>query len=225
MVKLTSGLLLPLLSGAALLQGACAHMKVISPSPRNGAIKDELNKPCGGINTPTKNITTFDANSSDSEFILRPSHGTGNLIFNYYTDLTVTNNTKSFPLDNVPIPTPGTYKTKLDFSKAGLKNGQSIVVQAIYNGTDHGETEEYYACFDIKLAPSSNSGSESESEPESDSKMDSNTDSMSASTSMTKTESSTSSETSDHTSGAVSLVTAGVSAALGLLVAVGAAAF
>ncbi|KAJ1876841.1 hypothetical protein LPJ71_011404, partial [Coemansia sp. S17] len=58
----------------------------------------------------------------------------------------------SFPLADIPIPKAGTYNTTLDFAKAGLKNGQSIVVQAIYNGTDAGKTEAYYVCFDVKLA-------------------------------------------------------------------------
>ncbi|KAI8325621.1 hypothetical protein GQ54DRAFT_254505, partial [Martensiomyces pterosporus] len=149
MVKLFSGLL----AAAALLQGAVAHMSVISPPPRSGIIANELIKPCGGGNTPTTNVTTY-AIDSNPVFVLRPGHGSGNLIFNYFTDLTVTNDTKAYPLDNVPIPAAGVYNTTLNFAKAGLKAGQSIVVQAIYNGTDEGTTDQYYVCFDIKLAKS-----------------------------------------------------------------------
>ncbi|KAJ2910736.1 hypothetical protein GGI21_000556 [Coemansia aciculifera] len=147
MVKLFAALL----ASAALVHSALGHMQVISPPPRSGIIANELNKPCGGANTLTTNVTTYDVNSNPV-FVLRPSHGTGNIIFNYFTDLTVTNDTKSYPLANVPVPVAGTYNTTIDFAKAGLKDGQSIVVQAIYNGTDSGATEEYYVCFDIKLA-------------------------------------------------------------------------
>ncbi|KAJ2757028.1 hypothetical protein GGI19_000381 [Coemansia pectinata] len=147
MVKLFTALL----ASAALLQGALGHMQVISPPPRSGIVADELYKPCGGGNTLTTNVTTYDVNSKPV-FVLRPGHGTGNLIFNYFTELTITNDTKSFPLADIQIPKAGTYNTTLDFAKAGLKNGQSIVVQAIYNGTDSGKTEAYYVCFDVKLA-------------------------------------------------------------------------
>ncbi|KAJ2013797.1 hypothetical protein IW146_009176 [Coemansia sp. RSA 922] len=147
MVKLFTALI----ASAALLQGALGHMQVISPSPRSGIVADEIYKPCGGGNTLTTNVTTYDVNSKPV-FVLRPGHGSGNLIFNYFTELTITNDTKSFPLADIPIPKAGTYNTTLDFAKAGLKNGQSIVVQAIYNGTDAGKTEAYYVCFDVKLA-------------------------------------------------------------------------
>ncbi|KAJ1966485.1 hypothetical protein GGI12_000060 [Dipsacomyces acuminosporus] len=147
MVKLFSGLL----AASALVYGASAHMKVISPKPRSGIVADELIKPCGGGNTPTANVTTY-AIDSKPVFSLRPGHGSGNLIFNYFTDLTVTNDTKAYPLENIPIPKAGDYNTTLDFAKAGLKPGQSIVVQAIYNGTDEGKTEQYYVCFDVKIA-------------------------------------------------------------------------
>ncbi|KAJ2808547.1 hypothetical protein H4S07_003397 [Coemansia furcata] len=147
MVKLFAALL----ASAALLQGALGHMQVISPPPRSGIVANELIKPCGGGNTLTTNVTTYDVNSKPV-FVLRPSHGSGNLIFNYFTELTITNDTKPFPLANIPIPKADTYNTTLDFAKAGLKNGQSIVVQAIYNGTDSGVTDQYYVCFDVKLA-------------------------------------------------------------------------
>ncbi|KAJ2828303.1 hypothetical protein IWW50_001454 [Coemansia erecta] len=189
------------LAALALLQGASAHMQVISPSPRSGVVGDELIAPCGGGNIVTKNITTFAA-SGDSEFVLRPSHGTGNLIFSYFTDLTVTNSSKALPLKDIPIPKPDTYKTTIDFADAKLKSGQQIVVQAIYNGTDDGKTEQYYVCFDVKLAdkaePSADA-SESESESDGESGLDSSS------------------------SGASSLTASAISAAVGLLVA--AAAF
>ncbi|KAJ2783667.1 hypothetical protein H4R18_001577 [Coemansia javaensis] len=187
-------------AAVALFQGALAHMGVISPPPRNGVVADELQRPCGGGNTPTKNVTTF-AVDGDSEFVLRPGHGTGNILFNYFTDTTVTNDTKSYPLANVPVPKPGNYTTKLDFGKAGLKAGQSIVVQAIFNGTDEGKTEQYYVCFDVKLAADSSGSSDSES-------------------SNTKT---SDTNTSDTHSGASPKVVFG--AAIGLLAAAAAAAF
>ncbi|KAJ1851990.1 hypothetical protein LPJ73_002912 [Coemansia sp. RSA 2703] len=164
-------------AAAALLQSAFAHMAVISPPPRSGIVANELIKPCGGGNdVVAKNTTTFSVASSNNNFVLRPSHGTGNLIFNYFTDLTVTNNSIAHPLDNIQIPAAGTYDTKIDFAKAGLKAGQQIVVQAIYNGTDSGETEEYYVCFDVKLTDEiieSSSDSEKESNVESDDELDS----------------------------------------------------
>ncbi|KAJ2780499.1 hypothetical protein GGI15_003522 [Coemansia interrupta] len=167
-------------AAAALLQSAYAHMAVISPPPRSGIVANELLKPCGGGNdVVAKNTTTFSvASGSTNNFILRPSHGSGNLIFNYFTDLTVTNNSVAHPLDNVPIPAAGTYETALDFAKAGLKSGQQIVVQAIYNGTDSGETEEYYVCFDVKLTDeiiesSSDSDSEDAGGSDGDDELDS----------------------------------------------------
>ncbi|KAJ2141443.1 hypothetical protein IW136_002275 [Coemansia sp. RSA 678] len=169
------------LAAVALIQGACAHMQVISPSPRSGIVADELIAPCGGGNVETKNITTF-AVSGDSEFVLRPSHGTGNLIFSYFTDLTVTNSSKAYPLKDVPIPKAGTYTTTIDFADAKLKSGQHIVVQAIYNGTDEGKTEKYHVCFDVKLADKAESSAGTESsETEGESGLDSDSDSSSAS--------------------------------------------
>ncbi|KAJ2160216.1 hypothetical protein GGF46_002425 [Coemansia sp. RSA 552] len=152
-------------AAAVLLHGASAHMQVISPPPRSGVMGDQLLRPCGGGNEPTKNVTTFAA-SGDSEFELRPSHGTGNIIYSYFTDATVTNSSEAHKLDDIEVPEPGTYKTKLDFSKAGLKAGQDIVVQAIYNGTDDGKTEQYYVCFDIKLVDEAESSGDSESDDE-----------------------------------------------------------
>ncbi|KAJ1868948.1 hypothetical protein H4R99_005731 [Coemansia sp. RSA 1722] len=149
----------------ALVQSACAHMAVISPPPRNGVIGDELLKPCGGGNEVTRNVTTFSVDST-SNFVLRPSHGTGNLIFNYFTDLTVTNNSVAHPLANIEIPKADTYDTPIDFGKAGLKNGQQIVVQAIYNGTDDGETVPYYVCFDVKLGEVEDASSDANSDGE-----------------------------------------------------------
>ncbi|KAJ2415792.1 hypothetical protein GGI10_001452 [Coemansia sp. RSA 2530] len=212
-----------LLASAALLQGALGHMAVISPPPRSGIVANQLLKPCGGGNTLTTNVTTYDVDSK-SVFVLRPGHGAGNLIFNYFTDSTITNDTKSFPLADVPVPKPGTYNTTLDFAKAGLKNGQSIVVQAIFNGTDDGKTEEYYVCFDVKLASlstgsssattsgtsaaptsttASNSGSsKSKPEPESKSKSDSESESG-----------------SDTSKSAASSIQAALGAILGLAIA------
>ncbi|KAJ2078297.1 hypothetical protein H4R24_004574 [Coemansia sp. RSA 988] len=146
----------------AFLQSAWAHMSVISPPPRSGITADELIGPCGGANSLTKNVTTF-AVDGDSEFVLRPGHGKGNLIFSYFTDEKVDNSTKAHPLKDVPVPKPDTYKTTINFSDAGLKSGDQIVVQAIYNGTDEGKTEEYYACFDVKLADEANGNDESTS--------------------------------------------------------------
>ncbi|KAJ1723617.1 hypothetical protein LPJ53_002057 [Coemansia erecta] len=167
-------------AAAALLQSAYAHMAVISPPPRSGIVANELNKPCGGGNdVVANNITTFSvASGSTNNFVLRPSHGTGNLIFNYFTDLTVTNNSVAYPLDDVPIPVAGTYETSLDFAKAGLKAGQHIVVQAIYNGTDSGDTEEYYVCFDVELSDeiiesASDSKNDSDSDSDDDDELDS----------------------------------------------------
>ncbi|KAJ1648073.1 hypothetical protein J3B02_002108 [Coemansia erecta] len=157
----------------ALVQSACAHMAVISPPPRSGIIGNELLKPCGGGNQVVdRNITTF-AVDSTSNFVLRPSHGTGNLIFNYFTDLDVTNSSKAYPLDDVPISKPDTYTVPIDFAKAGLKDGQHIVVQAIYNGTDDGETEQYYVCFDVKLGEVESAGSDSENHSDSEDELDS----------------------------------------------------
>ncbi|KAJ1995321.1 hypothetical protein GGI04_005840 [Coemansia thaxteri] len=199
-------LLAALLASAALLQCASAHMSVISPPPRSGIIANELIKPCGGGNTLTKNVTTYDANSG-ALFVLRPGHGTGNLLFNYFTDLTVTNDTKSFPLANVPIPVAGTYNTTLDFAKAGLKNGQSIVVQAIYNGTDSGNTDQYYVCFDVKLASASSTAGPGATHTASDIESDSGLDTQASQAKTTKT------------SGAVSSVKAALGAFIGLAVA------
>ncbi|KAJ2792976.1 hypothetical protein H4R21_006075, partial [Coemansia helicoidea] len=147
MVKLLSS---AVVAAAAIAQGAWAHMKVIAPPPRVGDTKDQLIAPCGGGNVPTKNLTTFSVNG-DSEFVLRPGHGTGNLIFNYFLDTTVTNDSVAHPLKDVPMPKPDTYSTKIDFAAAGLKAGQQIVVQAINNVTDDGKNSQFYACFDVKL--------------------------------------------------------------------------
>ncbi|KAJ1883730.1 hypothetical protein LPJ66_010950 [Kickxella alabastrina] len=197
---------------AALLQCAWAHMGIISPPPRSGIVGDQLNKPCGGSNALTRNVTTFSVDALN-DFVLRPSHGTGNLIFNYFTDITVTNDSIAHPIIDVPIPAPNTYTTPLDFAKAGLKNGQSIVVQAIYNGTDHDETEQYYVCFDVKLSADadtvkSDSADDKESE---DAGLDSKTDDA-------KDESKSSSSSSAPKSALVS-TKAVIGAAAGLLVA------
>ncbi|KAJ2381379.1 hypothetical protein H4S02_006232 [Coemansia sp. RSA 2611] len=165
------------IAAVALLQGACAHMLVDSPPPRSGVVANELIAPCGGANEVTKNITTF-AVSGDSEFVLRPGHDSGELIFNYFTDLTVTNSSKAFPLKTVPVPKPDTYTTTLDFSDAKLKSDQQIVVQAIYKATTDTGTEEYYVCFDVKLAEKAESASNSEtSESDGESGLDSGSDS------------------------------------------------
>ncbi|KAJ2328899.1 hypothetical protein GGI00_004075 [Coemansia sp. RSA 2681] len=196
-----------LLASAALLHSALGHMSVISPPPRSGIVANQLLRPCGGGNTLTTNVTTYDVDSKPV-FVLRPGHGAGNLIFNYFTDLTVTNDTKALPLADVPIPKPGTYNTTLDFAKAGLKNGQSIVVQAIFNGTDSGKTEQFYVCFDVKLAGiASGSSTGASSTP---------------SSSATSTASSTSSESSEPESSktnSASSVQAVLGAAFGLAVA------
>ncbi|KAJ2795491.1 hypothetical protein H4R20_005859 [Coemansia guatemalensis] len=164
----------------ALLQSAWAHMQVISPSPRSGITADQLIGPCGGANSLTKNVTTF-AVDGDSEFVLRAGHGTGNIIFSYFTVETVDNNTKAHSLKDVPVPKPDTYNTTINFSESGLKSGDQIVVQAIYNGTDEGETEEYYVCFDVKLADeASGSDDGSDTESEEDSSTDDNTSSSSS---------------------------------------------
>ncbi|KAJ1826990.1 hypothetical protein LPJ56_001902 [Coemansia sp. RSA 2599] len=192
----------------ALVQSAYAHMGIISPLPRSGIIGNQLLKPCGGGNEVVdRNITTFSVDSTNL-FSLRPSHGTGNLIFNYFTDLDVTNDTVAHPLEDIKIDKPGTYNTTLDFAKAGLKNGQQIVVQAIYNGTDDGETEQYYVCFDVKLAEIEESGSDSK-ESSSDSKDSSETE---------KGEDSQSSSSGSVQSASVS-AKAVLGAAAGLLVA------
>ncbi|KAJ2616418.1 hypothetical protein H4S08_000809 [Coemansia sp. RSA 1365] len=141
----------------ALFQSAWAHMQVISPPPRSGITADQLSGPCGGVNSLTKNVTTF-AVDGDSEFVLRPGHGAGNLIFSYFTDETVDNKTKAYSLKDVPVSKPDTYNTTINFSDAGLKSGDQIVVQAIYNGTDDGKTEQYYACFDVKLTGKASNG-------------------------------------------------------------------
>ncbi|KAJ2704942.1 hypothetical protein H4R19_005182 [Coemansia spiralis] len=161
MVKLLSSAV----AAAVIAQSAWAHMSVIAPPPRSGIVKDELIAPCGGGNVPTKNMTTFSVNGN-SDFVLRPGHGSGNLIFSYFLDTTVTNDTKAHLLKDVPIPKPDTYTTTIDFAAAGLKAGQQIVVQAIYNGTDDGKTDKYYVCFDVKLSgasPASASHEEHES--------------------------------------------------------------
>ncbi|KAJ1735514.1 hypothetical protein LPJ61_000507 [Coemansia biformis] len=197
-------------------------MSVIAPPPRSGITADELIRPCGGANEPTKNLTTFGV-GDQSEFILRPGHGSGNIIFNYFLDTTVSNDTKSYPLANVPIPQPGTYTTKIDFASAGLKSGQQIVVQAIYNGTDSGKTEEYYVCFDVKLAdkaPSSASGEDHSSANNGDHSSANNGDHSSASNGGHSSETSAASSFAMQV---VSLKAALGAAAAGLLVA--AAAF
>ncbi|KAJ2088494.1 hypothetical protein IW138_004182 [Coemansia sp. RSA 986] len=136
-------------------------MNVISPPPRSGIVANELEKPCGGANTLTKNVTAV-SDSSPFNFVLRPSHGTGNIILSYFTDATVTESSVPVFMESTDVPKAGEYKIPVTFDKYGLHNGQSIVVQAIYNGTDSGETEEYYVCFDIKLsADASNSAAES----------------------------------------------------------------
>ncbi|KAJ2490131.1 hypothetical protein IWW37_003399 [Coemansia sp. RSA 2050] len=202
-------LLATLLASAALLQGALGHMAVISPPPRSGIVANQLLKPCGGGNTLTTNVTTYDVDSKPV-FVLRPGHGVGNLIFNYFTESTITNDTKSFPLADVPVPKPGTYNTTLDFAKAGLKNGQSIVVQAIFNGTDDGKTEAYYACFDVKLARLSTGSSSATA---------SGTSSAPTSTAASDSGSSKSKSESESSKSAASSIQAAFGAILGLAIA------
>ncbi|KAJ2726816.1 hypothetical protein GGI07_000327 [Coemansia sp. Benny D115] len=204
---------------AALLQSTLAHMLVVSPPPRSGVVSDELLKPCGGGNTfVARNATTFSVDAP-GEFVLRPGHGKGNLIFSYFTEQTITNDTKATFLQSVDVPEPKTYNTTLDFAKAGLKNGQDIVVQAIYNGTDDGVTEEYYVCFDVKLADVS-SASESASASKSD-------DSKSDSKDESKTSSDDKDEDKDKSSSTSGALTSTISAkaVLGAAVGVLAAAF
>ncbi|KAI9474673.1 hypothetical protein LPJ78_003374 [Coemansia sp. RSA 989] len=146
-------------AAATLLQSAYAHMSIISPPPRSGVVADEIYAPCGNGNTPTSNITTF-AVEGNSEFVLRPGHGTGTLTFSYFTDLTVTNSSTAHLLKEVPVPKPDTYTTDIDFSKANLKSGDHIVVQAVYNATTDGKVELFYACFDVQLADEASSKDE-----------------------------------------------------------------
>ncbi|KAJ1800974.1 hypothetical protein LPJ59_000659 [Coemansia sp. RSA 2399] len=154
MVKLFSGLFL----AASLVQCAYAHMSVISPPPRSGIIANELQKPCGGANTLTTNVTTV-SDSVPLNFVLEPLHGTGNIILSYFTDPTVTNSSVSVFMESTDVPKAGQYEIPVTFDNYGLQNGQAIVVQAVYNGTDSGETEEYYACFDIKLSADASTSS------------------------------------------------------------------
>ncbi|KAJ1989280.1 hypothetical protein GGI25_004822 [Coemansia spiralis] len=182
MVKLLAGILF----AAVLAQSAFAHMQIISPSPRNGVVADELSQPCGGINTPTKNVTTV----SDSEtfnFVLRPSHGTGNIVLSYSTVTTVSANSAWQFMSSTDVPVANTYKIPVKFNTYNLTNGESIVVQAIYNGTDDNETEKYYACFDVKLSAdaSSSSGSATEGESGGEDGLDTSTNSKDHSSSAT----------------------------------------
>ncbi|KAJ2746402.1 hypothetical protein GGI20_001398 [Coemansia sp. BCRC 34301] len=206
-----------LLASAALFHSALGHMRVISPPPRSGIVGDQLYKPCGGGNVVTKNVTTYDVDTK-ALFVLRPGHGAGNLIFNYFTDLTITNDTKSFPLADIAVPKPDTYNTTLDFAKAGLKNGQSIVVQAIFNGTDEGKTEQYYACFDVKLAdlPSGSSTGPSSTPSSNTSPTASSTPNTSASS---KPESDSESESESSKPNGATSVQAVLGAIFGLAVA------
>ncbi|KAJ2556953.1 hypothetical protein EV175_001657 [Coemansia sp. RSA 1933] len=158
MGKLLFGLLLAV---ASLLQCAYAHMAVISPPPRSGIIANELTKPCGGANSLTTNVTTV-SDSVPFNFVLVPEHGTGNIILSYFTDITVTNSSVAVFMESTDVPKAGQYEIPVTFDTYGLQNGQEIVVQAVYNGTDSGETEEYYVCFDIKLSADAASSSESD---------------------------------------------------------------
>ncbi|KAJ1945124.1 hypothetical protein FBU59_002405 [Linderina macrospora] len=150
-----------LVAAAAIAQGAFAHMGVIAPKPRSGVVADELLAPCGGGNTLTKNVTTAAVGTS-TLFSLKPGHGQGTLIFNYFTDLTVTNDTKATLLQQVDIPTPGIYNTTIDFSKHGLKAGQNIVVQAVYDMTEGSDNEKFYVCFDVAVADSASASADAE---------------------------------------------------------------
>ncbi|KAJ1958033.1 hypothetical protein EC988_000529 [Linderina pennispora] len=150
-----------LVAAAAIAQGAFAHMGVIAPKPRSGVVADELIAPCGGGNTLTKNVTTA-AVGSKTLFSLKPGHGSGNLIFSYFTDLTVTNDTKATHLLDVQVPQPGIYNTTIDFAQHDLKAGQNIVVQAVYNCTDDGNNEKFYVCFDVSVADSASASSAAE---------------------------------------------------------------
>ncbi|KAJ2842007.1 hypothetical protein GGI22_007697, partial [Coemansia erecta] len=96
---------------------------------------NELQKPCGGANTLTTNVTTVSA-SVPFNFMLKPSHGTGNIVLSYFTDSTVTNSSVPVFIESTDVPKAGQYKIPVTFDNHGLQNGQAIVVQAIYNGTD-----------------------------------------------------------------------------------------
>ncbi|KAJ2660085.1 hypothetical protein IWW48_003137 [Coemansia sp. RSA 1200] len=216
MIKLLSGLLL----AASLAQSAFAHMSVISPPPRSGIVADQLEKPCGGANSLTKNVTTV----SDSEplnFVLKPGHGTGNIIFSYFTDITVTENSVAVFMDSTDVPKAGKYEIPVIFDKYGLKNGQNIVVQAIYNGTDDGKTEEYYACFDVKLSADASASAEDSSD-ETNAASDSETggdNGLDSSDHSDNTE--TSSAASLHPQSGLSMTKLALGTALGLFAAAG----
>ncbi|KAJ1735791.1 hypothetical protein LPJ72_001707 [Coemansia sp. Benny D160-2] len=216
MVKLLSGLLL----AVSLAQGVFAHMSVVSPPPRSGIIADELEKPCGGANSLTRNVTTV----SDSEplnFVLAPGHGSGNIILSYFTDITVTENSVAVFMDSTDVPKAGKYEIPVTFDKYGLKNGQDIVVQAIYNGTDSGETEEYYVCFDIKLSADA-SASADDSSDGTDTASDSETGGDNGLDSSSHSDNTvTSSAASLHSQSGLSMTKLALGTALGLIAAAG----